>query len=317
MMILVAAVMVALLGMTGMAIDAGRLLLTQRTLQATSDDAALAGAITLPGSNAATYATKYSSVSGNANARTLLSGATMISGYPVIRCMSSLQSQGYVCNSPANGNAVQVKQQVTVAVPFMRVLGYTQVNVTTISTARTGLVELGTGTSAYYVFSSPNNSYNGYVVNTNNSGLPGVWVPPSSNGYPDTDVTWVIPPGGSGSANYNYASGAYYYVSNVVTGVTAITQGMANADDTVSVYLFDVTGSATQVGSTFTSSSDCSNGNSGNGSYCNSPLPFSYSGLSITHSYRLVASVSNSGGGPTGLLLQAKGYGPAALYRDQ
>lgn len=315
MMVLVAVLMVALLGLTGFAIDAGRLLLTSRTLQATSDDAALAGAITLPASNATSVATQYSSVAGYANARTMLNGAAMVSGFPVVQCLSSLQNQGYVCNSPGNGNAVQVKQQVTVATPFMSLLGYRQVTMTAISTARTGLVELGTGTSAWYVFSSPNNAYNGYVVNTNNSGIPGAWLTPSANTYPDTDVSWVIPPGGNGSANSNYPSGAYYYVSNVVTGITGITQGLVNADDGVSIYLYDVTSNATQVGGTFSSSGDCS-GNGGYGIFCNAPLTFSYSGLSIAHSYRLLAAVNN-GGGPTGLLLQAKGFGPAALYHDR
>ena len=316
MMVLVAVVLVALLGITGLAIDAGRLLLTSRTLQATSDDAALAGAITLPGSNATTVATQYSSVSGQANARPLLSGTAMVSGYPVVRCMSALQSLGYACNSPANGNAVQVKQQVTVQVPFMRVLGYRQITLTAISTARTGLIDSGSGISAYYVYSSPNGAYNGTVVNTNNSGLPGAWITPSTSGYTDADVAWVIPAGGNGSANYSYQNGTYYYVSNAMTGITAITQGAANADDTVSISLYDVTGSTTQVGSTFNTTVDCNNGSNGTGSYCNAPLLFSYSGLSITHSYRLLAAVNN-GYGPTGLLLQAKGFGPAALYHDQ
>lgn len=319
MMVLIAVLMVALLGLAGLTMDGGRLLLTYRTLQSTADDAALAGAITLPASNAASVATQYSAVSGNANARSLLSGATMVSGYPVVKCLSSLQSQGYVCNSPAHGNAVQVKQQVTVPILFLRVLGFRQMTFSAISTAHTGLMDIGTGVSSYYVYYSPNNNaYNGYAVNTNNSGLPGAWVLPSNNGYTDSDVTWIIPPNGNGNANSNYPGGTYWYVSNAMTNITAVTQGMANADDTVGVSLYDVTGNNfAQVGSTFNSTVDCTNGSGGVGSYCNAPLTFSFSGLLPTHTYRLLASVNNGGNNPTGLLLQAKAYGPAALYVNQ
>lgn len=318
MMILITVLIVVLLGLAGLTMDAGRLLLTYRTLQATSDDAALAGAITLPAANAATVATQYSAVSGGVNARPLLSGTTMLSGYPVVKCLSSLQSLGYVCNSPANGNAVQVKQQIVVPTLFMRVLGFRQFTVSAVSTARTGLIDIGTGASAYAVYTSPNsNQYSGAVVNTNNSGLPGGWVTPGSNGYTNSNVTWVIPAGGNGSANYSYPTGNYGYYSGPMTGITAITQGMVNADDTVSIYLYDVTNSPTQVGSTFSTTGDCSNGSGGAGGYCNTALAFTYSGLSVTHTYRLYAIVNNSGGGPTGLLLQAKGYSPAALYVDQ
>lgn len=316
MMVLIAVLMVALLGMAGMTMDAGKLLVTYRTLQATSDDAALAGAITLPANNATTIATQYSAVAGNGNARTLLNGATMVSGYPVAKCLSSLQSLGYVCNSPANANAVQVKQQITVPVPFMRVLGFRQVTLSTVSTARTGLIDIGSSVSAYTIITSPNNNqYNGPVVSTNTSGPSSYWVTPSGNGYTDPDVAWVVPAGGNGTSNFNYPTGNYVYVSNALTGITAITQGMVNSDDTISLYLYDTTtNTPTQTGPTFNSTGDCNNGTGG---YCNAPLLFSYSGLSVTHTYRLVASVSNSGGGVTGLLLQAKGYSPAALYRDQ
>ncbi len=266
MMVLIAILMVALLAMAGLTMDVGKLLLTSRTLQATSDDAALAGAITLPSSNATAVATQYSAGSGNGNARPLLSGTTMVSGYPVVKCLTSLQSQGYACNSPAKGNAVQVKQQITVPILFMHVLGFRQVTLSAVSTARTGLIDVGSGVSTYFVYSSPNNAYNGSVVNTNNSGIPGGWVTPTGNVYTDQDVAWVIPPGGDGTANYSYPNGSYLYYSNAMTGVTAITQGMANADDTVSIGLYDQTTNA-QVESTFTSTTDCTNGNGGTGSY--------------------------------------------------
>lgn len=316
MTVLITVLLVALIGLAGLTMDAGRLLLTYRTLQATADDAALAGAITLPANNATTVATQYSALTGDANARPLLHGTTMVSGYPMAKCLSSLQSQGYVCNSPANGNAVQVKQQITVPVLFMRVLGFQQMTLTAVSTARTGLMDLGSGSYTYNVYVSSGSPYNGTAVDTNNAGLPGGWVTPSANGYTNPDVAWIIPPGGNGSANYSYPSGNYYYYTNAITGITAITQGMVNADDTVSVTLYDYTTSA-QVGSTFTTTGNCANGTGGAGGYCNAALAFNFSGLSATHSYYLIANVDNSGGGPTGLLLQAKGYSPAALYRDQ
>ena len=135
MLPIVALMLASLMGMSGMAVDVGRLMYTRHQLQASTDAAALAGAAQLPNSTAATVATQYSSVSGNLNAQTGLTGVSMVSGYPQVACYASLQNQGMACVSPANGNAVVVKQQVSLNLFFLRVLGMTTMTVQASSTA--------------------------------------------------------------------------------------------------------------------------------------------------------------------------------------
>ena len=132
---LVAFMLMCLLGMTGYVVDVGRGLYTYRELQATTDAAALAGASALPGSNAATVATQYSAVAGNLNARSNMPGVTMVPGYPLVRCLGTLTSQGMACTSPGNGNALEVKQQITVPMYFMRVLGKNSLTISASATA--------------------------------------------------------------------------------------------------------------------------------------------------------------------------------------
>ncbi len=123
MLPIVALMMVSLMGMAGFSFDVGRCLYASHLLQASTDAAALAGASALPNSNAATVATQYSSVSGNLNASNSLSGVSMVSGYPKVVCLTTLTNEGMACVSPGNGNAVAVKQQVTVPLTFLQVIG--------------------------------------------------------------------------------------------------------------------------------------------------------------------------------------------------
>jgi Flp pilus assembly protein TadG len=135
MLPIVALMLASLMGISGMAVDVGRLMYTKHQLQASTDAAALAGAAQLPNSTAASVATQYSSVSGNLNAQTGLNGVSMVSGYPQIACYASLQNQGMACVSPANGNAIVVKQQVSLGLFFLRVLGISSMTVQASSTA--------------------------------------------------------------------------------------------------------------------------------------------------------------------------------------
>ena len=132
---IIAILLVVLLGMVGIALDVGHCLYAYRELQATTDAAALAGAAQLPASNAIATAIQYSGVSGNLNAKSNLPGVTMVSGYPKILCLSTLTAQGMNCTSPGNGNAIQVRQQVTVSLTFLRVLGKTSLNLAAVATA--------------------------------------------------------------------------------------------------------------------------------------------------------------------------------------
>ena len=123
MLPLVAFMLVTVLGMGGFVIDVGRMLYSQHLLQSSCDAAALAGASALPGSTAVTVATQYSGVAGGLNVSNSMPAVTMVPGYPKVACLTTLTAEGQACVSPGNGNAVQVKEQVTLSLPFMSVLG--------------------------------------------------------------------------------------------------------------------------------------------------------------------------------------------------
>ncbi len=129
------AMMVMLLGMTGLTLDVGKALFTYKVLQATTDAAALAGASALPSSSATTTATQYSAVAGNLNARANLPNVSMVSGYPKIKCLNTITNAGITCGTPANGNALQVKQSIAIPLTFMKVLGFSQLTMTASATA--------------------------------------------------------------------------------------------------------------------------------------------------------------------------------------
>ena len=131
----IALMMVVLIGMTGLVVDVGRALYVYRELQASCDAAAMAGAAVLPSSSAVSTATQYSSLSGNLNARATMPNVTMVSGYPKVRCLSSLTAQGMACVAPANGNSITVKQQIALPMYFMSVLGIKTLNIAASSTS--------------------------------------------------------------------------------------------------------------------------------------------------------------------------------------
>jgi Flp pilus assembly protein TadG len=132
---LVAVMMTFMLGMAGMTADVGHLLYCHAELQATTDAAALAGAQALPYTTATTVATSYSAVSGGYNARGSLSNVTMVSGYPKLKCFTTLQAMGMACASPANANGIQVRQQMNVPMFFMGLFGHSTMPITAVSTA--------------------------------------------------------------------------------------------------------------------------------------------------------------------------------------
>ncbi len=133
--VLLASMMIMLLAMTGLTLDVGKALFTYKVLQSTTDAAALAGASALPASTATTTATKYSAVAGNLNARMNLPGVTMVAGYPKVKCLGTISSDGISCGAPSNGNALQVRQTITIPLTFMRVVGISQLTMTASATA--------------------------------------------------------------------------------------------------------------------------------------------------------------------------------------
>ena len=135
MLPVIAFMMVAILAMTGFSVDLGRALYTHRQLQTSTDAAAMAGAQLLPSSGAVVAAAQYSALPGSLNAQPNLGNVTMVSGYPAIKCLATLTSQGQACVAPGNGNAIAVKQQVTIPLFFMRVIGKSSLTLIASATA--------------------------------------------------------------------------------------------------------------------------------------------------------------------------------------
>jgi Flp pilus assembly protein TadG len=127
--------LVGFLGISALSVDLGRCFSSYRELQASTDAAALAGAQTLPSSSAVSEATTYSSQSGDLNAATNLPSVSMVSGYPKVECLTSL---GVGCPGPAGGNAIQVRQQMTVPLYFSGIFGKKSVTLTATATASIG-----------------------------------------------------------------------------------------------------------------------------------------------------------------------------------
>lgn len=132
----VALSMVAIIGFSGLAIDVGHAYYIQRELQAASDAAALAGAqdincCTNAPDTAITTATSYSAASGGKNS---IPGATvtMVSGYPVEKCLTSINVS---CTGPDSANAIQVSEQASVPTWFAQVVGMQSLTVSATSTA--------------------------------------------------------------------------------------------------------------------------------------------------------------------------------------
>ena len=127
--------MFLLFAFAALVVDFGRIYFSFRELQSSTDAAALAGGYDLPygatqGENAATL---YSGVAGNKNAYPNLPGVTM--SY-TLKCLTTLTNQGIACaESPANANAMQVTQTVSVPLIFAGILGARPVTLSATSTA--------------------------------------------------------------------------------------------------------------------------------------------------------------------------------------
>ncbi len=134
--IIVALLMTAIVGMVGFVIDVGHVMYVQRQLQAATDSAALAGAHDIncctTGGSAVTVANSYSAIAGGKNAIGGGVTATMLSGYPSLKCLAST---GVSCTGSDNANAIVVKQQAVVPMWFAQILGVSNMTITATSTA--------------------------------------------------------------------------------------------------------------------------------------------------------------------------------------
>ncbi len=124
-----------LLGMAAFVIDIGHAYFCYRELQAATDAAALAGAQNLRSSSATAIATEYSAVSGDKNTYANLSNVTMVSGYPLFECLTTLKNMGVACVSPNDANAIQVKEKATISTFFARIFGISTMTISATSTA--------------------------------------------------------------------------------------------------------------------------------------------------------------------------------------
>jgi Flp pilus assembly protein TadG len=133
--------MPVIIGMAGFVIDLGHVMYVKRQLQASTDAAALAGARQLNccfTSNAISTATAYSAAwtssstpGSNKNVDTK-TYATLVSGYPQLRCFAST---GVSCAGPDAANGIVVKQTANVSMWFASIFGLSTIPVTATATA--------------------------------------------------------------------------------------------------------------------------------------------------------------------------------------
>ncbi len=135
----VAVAFVVLLGMAGLAIDVGHVFYCDRALQGDADAAALAGAGSMrtATTSAAVIAasTLFSAVPGSVNAHTALPNVTMVGGFPVLKCLATLQNLGIACVGAVPYNALQVQVQAVVPMYFAAIFGINTMTVTASATA--------------------------------------------------------------------------------------------------------------------------------------------------------------------------------------
>jgi Flp pilus assembly protein TadG len=124
-LVLIVLSLVSLLGMAALAVDVGYAYYVQRSLQASADAAALAGAQELPnGSTATAIARTYSASEGQKNARANVRGVTTTAS---AKCVSIAPCYPV--------NAVEVRESVSVPTRFAKVLGIDTFDVNVRSTA--------------------------------------------------------------------------------------------------------------------------------------------------------------------------------------
>jgi Flp pilus assembly protein TadG len=128
-----------LLGMAGVAIDVGHVYYCSRALQGDADAAALAGAGSMrtASSTSAVIATanSYSGISGSSNASPSLPNVSMSSGYPVLKCLTTLKNQGMACTGSVPYNAIQVQEQAVVPMYLASLFGVKTMTVSATATA--------------------------------------------------------------------------------------------------------------------------------------------------------------------------------------
>jgi Flp pilus assembly protein TadG len=121
---------VPIIGLMGFSIDIGNALRVQKALQASTDAAALAGALDISNNtgNPSGTATAYSAASGGKNPVPSVTVTTNVT-------MKCFTSTGASCNGTSKSNGLVVKQQATVPTYFAKVFGIKSFAISTTSTA--------------------------------------------------------------------------------------------------------------------------------------------------------------------------------------
>lgn len=145
--VLVAVMIIAMIGLSALAIDVGNLVYAQRRLQAATDMAALAGAEIIncsstnskcTANSAISAATSYSGTAGNKNAQPNLT-ITMATGYPQLKCLTTIDTPCTAVGAPnSDANAIMVQEQAHVPFLLGQVFGLGTVTLTATSLASKG-----------------------------------------------------------------------------------------------------------------------------------------------------------------------------------
>jgi Flp pilus assembly protein TadG len=129
--LVIAAAMVALVGVAAVVIDIAYVYNVRRQLQSATDQSALAGASNIYQGTAVATAASYSAAAGNRDVAPGVS-VNMVSGYPQLKCLSST---GLPCAGSPASNAITVMQTATVPLFFAPIFGKSTATVTVQATA--------------------------------------------------------------------------------------------------------------------------------------------------------------------------------------
>ena len=128
-----ALMMIAFLSMSAFVVDMGHAFICYQELQAATDAAALAGAQNLLSTNVKTIATGYGATTGAYNTYPDLTNVTMVSGYPQLKCLTTVTALGNGCVAPNFANAIVVEEQAVIPTFFSKVFGVNQLTISTVS----------------------------------------------------------------------------------------------------------------------------------------------------------------------------------------
>lgn len=147
--------LIAMLGVTGLALDLGHAYIVRSQLQNAVNSAALAGVSGIASSTVASVVTTYEGLNNNPNWGTVTSPA------PTVKCVNLMMPVGQSCTGSGILNAVQVEESVKMPTFFMSLFGVKTLTVNATATAspaeaRPWIVEIVLDTTPSMVDSDSN-----------------------------------------------------------------------------------------------------------------------------------------------------------------